>query len=228
MVLDTKGEFNSDNTAIIKKEKSKRTKLLRQIEDIQASIAEMETKYHLKKYDETIYQRIEKNLSEELSKLNDEIEQSGLKIKELGNQKKWVDWLSSYSARIEEYENYSPEERKVFLDGIIENIFVRYDRELNEHYLKISFVMPLIDDGIKYNTYDKSDGYELVDGETDTVIGFQPTKGGRKGKKTPLLNYSTVTEYFSKGVLMSPKSYSDKDINLLEIIQELKKRYDVK
>ena len=55
--------------------------------------------------------------------------------------------------------------------------------------------MPLIDDGIKYNTDDKSDGNELVDGETDTVIGFQPTKGGRKGKNTPLPNYSTVTDW---------------------------------
>ncbi len=82
----------------------------------------------------------------------------------------------------------------MFLDGIIDKILVRYDRELNEHHLKISFVMPLIDDGIKYRSDDKSDGYDLVDGETDTVIGFQPQKGGRKGKNTPLLNYSTVTD----------------------------------
>jgi hypothetical protein len=153
----------------------------------------METKYLLKKYDETIYQKIEKNLTKELSKLNDEIDQSRLKIKDLGNQKKWVDWLSSYNERIEEYENYSPKERKVFLDGIIEKILVRYDKKLNEHHLKISFVMPLIDDGTKYKTKDKSDGYELVDGETDTVIGFQPPKDGRKGKNTPKQDYSTVT-----------------------------------
>ena len=55
--------------------------------------------------------------------------------------------------------------------------------------------MPLIDDGIKYKTDDKSDGYELVDGETHTVIGFQPQRGGRKGKNTPQQNYSTVTDY---------------------------------
>ena len=90
-VLDAKLESDSDNTAIIKKEKSKRTKILKQIEDIQSSIAEMETKYLLKKYDETIYKKIEKNLTKELKKLNDEMEQSRLKIKELGSQKKWID-----------------------------------------------------------------------------------------------------------------------------------------
>ena len=192
-VLDTKDAPNSDNTAIIKKEKAKRSKLLRQIEDIQASIAEMETKYLLKKYDETIYQKIEKNLSDELTKLNDEIEQSRLKIKELGNQKKWIDWLSAYNDRIEEYENYTEEERKVFLEGIIEHILVRYDKETNEHHLKISFVMPLIDDGIRYKTEEKSTGYELVDGEKDTVIGITPTPRGKK--TTPLQNYSTVTDF---------------------------------
>ena len=61
---------------------------------------------------------------------------------------KWLDWLSSYNEKLDEYENYSPEERKVFLEGIISKILVRYDKESNEHGLKISFVMPLIDDGI--------------------------------------------------------------------------------
>jgi hypothetical protein len=194
-VLDTKLDSNSDNTAIIKKEKSKRTKILKQIEDIQSSIAEMETKYLLKKYDETIYKKIEKNLTKELKTLNEEMEQSRLKIKELGSQKKWIDWLSSYNDRLEEYEQYSPEQRKDFLEGIIDNIQVRYDKESNEHQLKISFVMPLVDDGIKYKTKDKSEGYDLVDGKRETGIRFQPPPSGRKGKNTPLLNYSTVTDF---------------------------------
>jgi len=53
--------------------------------------------------------------------------------------------------------------------------------------------MPLVDDGIKYKTDDKSSGYDLVDGETDTVIGITPTPRGKKS--THLLNYSTVIEY---------------------------------
>ena len=55
----------------------------------------METKYLLKKYDDEIYQKIEQNLTTELKKLKDEMEQSRLKVNELGNQKRWIDWLSS-------------------------------------------------------------------------------------------------------------------------------------
>ena len=188
-VLDTR--IDPDNK-IIKKEKSKRTRLLKQIEDVQSSIAEVETKFLLKKYEETIYEKISKNLDEELNKLNDQMEQSRLKVKELGSQKKWLDWLSSYNEKLDEYENYSPEVRKVFLEGIISKITVRYDKESNEHCLKVSFVMPLIDDGIKYKSKDKSKGYDLIDGHTDTGISFKPTPRGKKS--TPQPNYSTVTE----------------------------------
>ena len=52
--------------------------------------------------------------------------------------------------------------------------------------------MPLIDDGIRYKTEEKSTGYELVDGEKDTVIGITPTPRGKK--TTPQQNYSTVTD----------------------------------
>jgi hypothetical protein len=48
--------------------------------------------------------------------------------------------------------------------------------------------------GAIFSTDDKSIGYKLVDGETDTVIGIDNKKPWEiKGKPTPLLNYSTVT-----------------------------------
>ena len=195
-VLDTKIDSSSENNEIIKKELSKRKQLLKQIDNIQISIAEMETKYLLKKYDENIYKRIEKNLTEESNKLNEEMEQSRLKVKELGNQKKWIDWLSSYSDKIDEYEKYSPEQQKEFLDGIIDKILVRFDQETKHHHLKISFIMPLVDDGIKYKSQNIKDGYDLIDGKNDTGIAIQPPTAGRKSKlNTPSQNYSTVTDF---------------------------------
>jgi hypothetical protein len=49
-------------------------------------------------------------------------------------------------------------------------------------FLKISFVMPLIDDGVEYKSDNKSDGYHLVDGVTGTIIAIKPTPLGRKEK----------------------------------------------
>ena len=52
--------------------------------------------------------------------------------------------------------------------------------------------MPLIDDGIKYESKDKSKGYNLIDGYDEIAIYFQPTPRGKKS--TPQPNYSTVTD----------------------------------
>lgn len=55
--------------------------------------------------------------------------------------------------------------------------------------------MSLVDDGIRYKSDNKKDGYELVDGTKDTGIGIKPQKVGVKPKSnTPYPNYSTVTE----------------------------------
>ena len=52
--------------------------------------------------------------------------------------------------------------------------------------------MSLVDDGIRYKSDNKKDGYELVDGKKYTGIGIKPTPRGKKS--TPSQNYSTVTD----------------------------------
>ena len=60
------------------------------------------------------------------------------------------------------------------------------NEKTNEHHLKISFIMPLVNDGIRYKSDNKKDGYELVDGKKYTGIGRKPKSN------TPQKNYSTV------------------------------------
>ena len=75
--------------------------------------------------------------------------------------------------------------------------------------------MPLVDDGIKYKSKNKKDGYDLIDGSKDTAIGIKPQKAGRKSKlNTHLLNYSTVTDCVSKWVFRYPNSLLCFDLNL--------------
>ena len=75
--------------------------------------------------------------------------------------------------------------------------------------------MPLVDDGIKYKSDNKSDGYELIDGTKDTDLGIKPQKAGRKPKlNTPYPNYSTVTECSGYGVFRYPNSLLCFDIDL--------------
>ena len=54
--------------------------------------------------------------------------------------------------------------------------------------------MPLVDDGIKYKSKNKKDGYDLIDGQKSTAISISKEKTwGIKKKLTPQQNYSTVS-----------------------------------
>ena len=56
--------------------------------------------------------------------------------------------------------------------------------------------MPLVDDGIKYKSKSKKDGYDLIDGQKSTAISISKEKTwGIKKKLTPQPNYSTVTDF---------------------------------
>ena len=56
----------------------------------------------LKKYDEVVYQKMRENLGQELDKKKDEIEQTRIRIKELGKEQKWLDWVEKYADQVGE------------------------------------------------------------------------------------------------------------------------------
>ena len=61
----------------------------------------METNNLLKQYDDVVYAQIKANLDAELKSKKDDIEQTRIRTKELGNQKKWLDWIEKYGDDLE-------------------------------------------------------------------------------------------------------------------------------
>ena len=150
----------------------------------------------LKRYDQEVYARIKSNLDAELKSKKDEIEQTRIRTKELGNQKRWLDWVEKYADSIGAVADFSNEDKKDYLTGIIDCIEVRLDKDTNDHHLRIKFKIGLVDDGVVYQNPDKkSDGYTVVEGvsEKDLVIPHEERRG-RKKKNTTEPHYSTVTD----------------------------------
>ena len=109
----------------------------------------METNIRLKRLDsdcnEAVFAGIKSDLVAELKGVKAEIEQTRIVIKELGNQKKWLDW--------------------------IQKIGVQLDKETNDHRLDITFRMGLVGDGIQYaDTRNKSAGHDVVAGTMGAEI----------------------------------------------------------
>lgn len=176
-----KSKFASDDEIKVelKNQKTKSSRLRSELGKIQSSIADVETNNLLQKYDAEVYAKIIQNLNEESVKKKDEIEQTRLRIKELGNEQRWLDWLEKYADHVSELNEYTDEQKKDYLDGIIERIEVRLDQETKDHHLDIIFRLPLVGDGIKYlDKNDKSAGYELVDGQTTktTTVSYELVK----------------------------------------------------
>ena len=109
----------------------------------------------------------------ELKKIKNEIEQTRIRVKELGKEQKWLDWMDKYADKVGEMSDYKDEQKKEYLDGVVDKILVSLDKDTNDHHLDVVFRLPLVGDGIEYKDKDnKSAGYSLVSGETSqqTVI----------------------------------------------------------
>jgi DNA invertase Pin-like site-specific DNA recombinase len=173
-ILKSKFAGDVETERDLRNQKTKSNRLKKDLQQVQSSIADVETNNLLKRYDDAVYAQIKSNLDAELKSKKDEIEQTRLRIKELGNQKRWLDWVEKYADQIGALDEFTNEDKKEYLEGILDRIEVRLDKETNDHELEIIFQMGLVGDGIEYvDADDKSAGYDLVEGATDASIVIQ-------------------------------------------------------
>ena len=126
------------------------------------------------------------NLVSELKKVKDDIEQTRITIKELGNQKKWLDWVEKYGDQLRLKNGMSEEDKKEYLHGLVERIGVRLDKETNDHHLTINFQMGLVGERIEYvDQGHKSDGYEVIEGDkgADVMISYEQVQKTHKDRR---------------------------------------------
>ena len=162
-LLKSKFQGDSENETELRNQNIKSKRLMKELNQVQSSIGDVETNNLLKRYDQEVYARIISNLDAELRSKKDEIQQTRIKTKELGNQKKWLDWIERYHDKIGVVESFSDEDKKDYLIGIIDKIEVRLDKDTNDHHLKIKFNMGLVDDGVVYQNPDKKSGGYIED-----------------------------------------------------------------
>lgn len=87
--------------------------------------------------------------------------------------------MQKYADQVDELDTYFDEQKKEYLDGIIDRLEARLDQETKDHHLDIIFRLPLAGDGIEYvDKNNKSAGYELVDGDTtmNTTVSHELVK----------------------------------------------------
>lgn len=80
--------------------------------------------------------------------------------------KKWVDWVGDFKTKMDSLRNETNVEARLeFLNDVVEKVLVRtIDKKANLIELDVRFKLPYVGDALNWNSDNKSDGYELVEG----------------------------------------------------------------
>ena len=214
-VLPIHVKSDEENEKLLKVQNAKKTRLTKELQRAQESLADVKTEYVLKKLDDVVYQKMEKNLVAEVKSKKAELEQTRIRTKELANQKSWLDWLEKYGQDLELKSKLSKEDKKEYLQGLVDKIEVRLDKKTLNHKLKVFFRFGLVNDAIEYeNEKSKSDGYKIIEGNksASVVVSHEETKRiqqeARTAGRTKQVKKNDTTYHRTKKVCHSRVSQS--------------------
>lgn len=177
-MLQTKFKGEKENERLQQNEQKKSNRLKKELKQVQSSFAEVETQKLLSEYDLVVYEQIKVNLVAEIKKKKHQVEQTRIRLKNLENQKSWLDWISKYGEQLSLQSELPKKEKKEYLEGLLDRVEVRLDKKTNDHTLKAYFHMGLVGDGIEYvDPKRKSAGYKVFERKksTSVVISHEET-----------------------------------------------------
>lgn len=149
--------------------------------DATNTVVNLETDALLKRRNASEVNSIMKNVENYRMEIQSERETLRQQIYSIENQYRWVDWKSKFGDRINQMGDFSAEEKKNFLRGVIERIGVQ-TLDKQTHELHIKFRIPCVNDLLVWNSKtDKKKGYTINDGVTDISVEIDT------GKKSPKL-----------------------------------------
>ncbi len=129
-----------------------------------------------------------------------EVKLANLELQKRGHEKdaKWVGWLKIFGKQMDAKNAFNEEERKVYLEGLLREIKVKYLEKKNLHELTLQFNLPIVDDGVTWNDpTNKRKGYTLKCGKKQTKVQLSGVeRRGRKRlpKNTPERNQLVTVE----------------------------------
>ncbi|RUO76451.1 recombinase family protein [Pseudidiomarina taiwanensis] len=150
----------------LKKIEVRKKKLQKELKDVVEAIVNFESLVLLGKRNKTETAGIIKRLEQHRLDLEAELKEIAQSSIEEQKQKQWADWVKEFAKQIDKFRdpNFSLEDRKKLLEGIVSKIVVT-NNDLREHELLIEFRLPYVDDRFVYtDPMDKSKGYTIKKG----------------------------------------------------------------
>jgi hypothetical protein len=170
-VLQSKFKGEEENQRLLRNEKKRTDRLMKELQQVQSGMADVETNKLLNKHDPAVYSKIMVKLDAELQNKKKQLDQARIRTKELSNQKSWLDWIGKYGEKLTLESEMPKEDKKEYLQGLLDRIEVELDKDTNDHTLKVFFRLGLVGDGIEYvSEGSKKDGYKVIEGRSDRSV----------------------------------------------------------
>ena len=137
---------------------------------------------------------IQQKMGEVKSRLNKERHLESL----LDKRSEWIDWIGQHKKDVKEYEKITDiKHRRRVLDIFIDSIQIDYQKESQQHDVKIRFKYPIVNDSVEYrkdkNSKMKWDkwGNSYIVKKGNNVVSLSDIKGSNLGVGK---HHSTVTD----------------------------------
>jgi len=101
-----------------------------------------------------------------------------LRVQETISQKRWIDWVGKFHEMYDDVEHLSPEDRKEYIEGVVDQLIVHLEPDGVNHRIDVKFKFPIVGDQLEYiDPSKKSQGYEVLEGiDTHSVSGSFTSK----------------------------------------------------
>ncbi len=175
-----------DSPKILRKLKSSKRTLLRKIKDLDERNEENREWYLIGKVSKSQYQKGERLVEKEKSRIWSEYRTIDLDIQNIKNKKLWIDWLSTHESWVKNIHKIDRvDERQEIVKEYVDRIMVSFNGDKNHHILKVGLKLPIVND--KYNVLGRNKrgitDYQILNGSSYFESEIKPVKVGRKSKK---------------------------------------------
>lgn len=160
--------------------KAKIKTLQKHVIKLNEALAMVETNRILERVSPEQYPLIKANITDERINVESEIEQLQEELDGVAKHQKWVDWVGTYKNQIASKKKFTPEQKKLFLEGLLVGIDVHLV-DKKTHKLTINFQLPIVNDSLEYvNKGKKSGPYVVQEGVRSLTVEQAISSGSKK------------------------------------------------
>ena len=194
-ILKEQGVGAIRSEAEIKALEIKIKKLQKELSQAEEAHGGLEANFRLGEITKKVYEFGVQRVKEKISVIETELTNTQLELVGNNTNKRWVDWVAKFGEELVEIDKLSEEDKKTYLNGLIEKITVMYLPEVNEHQLTVHFQLPIVKDGIRWkDVKNKSKGYALVKGGKEAGVRIKKKDPRWSKSVTPFQNSSVTVE----------------------------------